>query len=74
VKLYARKTPTDYDFCQYYRPENDACDPSDAYVPSNVAVKCTGNASYVYGNFEYESTIVTELNLVCDDEFKVKTL
>ena len=37
-----------------------------------ATTKCTSDSRYLYDSFEYESTIVTELDLVCDEDFKVK--
>lgn len=33
---------------------------------------CTSSSNYLYDSFEYDSTIVTELDLVCDEDFKVR--
>lgn len=33
--------------------------------------KCGAQDQIIYGQFEYQSTLVTDLNLVCKDQFKV---
>ena len=37
-------------------------------------MKCDENSAYVYPDFEFESSLVTEIDLVCGEEYKVRRM
>ena len=65
------------DYCQTYTVENNSsvvnnvC-PYDAFT--NKTLACDPKTMHViYQNFDFESTVATEFNLVCGQESKVRT-
>lgn len=64
------------DYCRFYRPsflvlnESDEC-PAEAFS-SRVSTECSNKLGYLYpSDFEFESTAVTEFDLVCDQGYLV---
>ena len=62
------------DFCRYFPPRAnatpDTCqDPSVFDLDGEKLVRCKDD--FVYDNFEMKSTVVTEWDLVCQNEYKV---
>ena len=53
-----------------YLNRNDNC-PPESFDVFGTAIDCERGDYFLYGKFEYESTIVTDFGLVCDDQFKV---
>ena len=37
-------------------------------------LKCDDTSAYVYPEFEFESSLVTEIDLVCGEEYKVRRI
>ena len=60
-------TTSEPDYCRYINPNADCTE----FENPDDTTKCTSDSNYLYDSFEYESTIVTELDLVCDEDFKV---
>ncbi len=52
---------------------NGSC-PLSVFDLSGSPVKCDPNSGFVYDDFEMEETVVTEFDLVCDDQFKVEVV
>ena len=38
---------------------------------TDEVVKCPPNAGFTFNNFQFEKTLVTEWDLVCDQDYKV---
>ena len=68
---------TELDYCNNYPPvspaqENQTCpNQQDAFDSTGQLLKCDGASAYVYPEFEFESSLVTEIDLVCGEEYKV---
>ena len=43
----------------------------DSFDQAGQLLKCNENSAYVYPKFEFESSLVTEIDLVCGEEYKV---
>ena len=71
---------TELDFCNNYPPvtpaqENQTCpNQQDAFESTGRLLKCDGASAYVYPEFEFESSLVTEIDLVCGEEYKVREM
>ena len=60
-------TTSEPDYCRYINPSENCT----AFENPDETTACTSDSRYLYDSFEYDSTIVTELDLVCDEDFKV---
>ena len=71
---------TELDYCNNYPPvtpaqENQTCpNQQDAFDSTGQLLKCDGASAYVYPEFEFESSLVTEIDLVCGEEYKVREM
>ena len=69
---------TELDYCSNYPPvtpaqENQTCpNQQDAFDSTGQLSECDGASAYVYPEFEFESSLVTEIDLVCGEEYKVR--
>ena len=64
------------DYCQYspiVAPlENSTC-PISSFDLEGNPVECPSDGPWYYEPYEMDSTVVTEFDLVCDDQYKVKS-
>ncbi len=74
--IYPLDDDDDEDYCKYYPPQRNVT-AGECSLPSNFdftasPLECeTKEGNYIYDDFEMDDTVVTEWDLVCDDEFKV---
>ncbi|XP_023339404.1 solute carrier family 22 member 1, partial [Eurytemora carolleeae] len=72
--IFPRDEDGDYDYCFYKTPTINPVDGScsfnneDPFIPF---ISCPDGAKFAYGEFEFKDTLVTELNLVCGEGWKV---
>ena len=64
------ESKTEPDYCRYINPNEDCT----VFQDPGETTACTSDSRYLYDTFEYDSTIVTELDLVCDEDYKVRCL
>merc|ERR1711892_1357784 len=70
-KLFPKNKDGDPEYCKFYPPLNDPTGSCSHENFSNVSVKCPSNGEFAYGTFEFNETLVTKLDLVCGESYKV---
>ena len=69
--LFPRKKDGSLDYCSYYQPKmsydihSDSMSCSSTEFDTNQLVKCPGQATFAYNEFEFTETLVTEWDAVC---------
>jgi len=69
--LFPSKSDGALDYCSYRRPalsSNGTCDKTSL---TDEVVRCPPNAEFAFANFQFDETLVTEWDLVCDQDYKV---
>ena len=47
---------------------------TEAFDQTGQVLNCNEKSVYLYPDFEFESSLVTEQDLVCSEEFKVRRI
>lgn len=76
IGIYPLDDDDEKDYCKYYPPrENatqDTCNMYSSFDLTSRAIECdTKQGNFIYDDFEMDFTVVTEFDLVCDDQFMV---
>ena len=74
--LYTDPETNTYDYCKPYvmisePDDNYECQAEDFSTNETYNFKVNTCSKILYKEFEYDSTFVTDMNLVCDGQFKV---
>jgi len=68
--IFDRTDDDEFDYCRYKNP-TDTLPNGTCTFESTQYTSCPKGAQYSYAPFQFESTLVTELDLVCQEESKV---
>ena len=71
--LFPKDDSGEPDYCKFYRPEYDTSavgNCSHERFTTDVT-ECSSGMKYTYNKFQFDETLVTKWDLVCDQQYKV---